>query len=421
MLIDCLSTTEEFADLFSDRSVLEAMLRFEAALARSQARLGMIPPADAALISAVTADKFDSAAIARNARMPASVAIPFVRELRAHSGSEFVHWGATSQDVIDTALILLLARARDILRRDHERLTAALRKLSDQHKHSVMLARTLLQPASPITFGYKVAAWYGGVTRSWRRLSESFDEGLLLQFGGASGTLAAYGNRGPALAAELAKELNIGVSPPWHTQRDRLARLVADLGVYTGTLGKIARDVVLLMQFEVGEVSEAGGGSSAMPHKRNPSRSAIALAAASRVPALVGVYLSSMLQEHERATGSWQSEWPTVAEIASSTGSALAAIAEVMNGLEVNPERMRANLEATYGTVLSEKAAMLLTSQLGRDAAQRAVADAVKKALQQKRPVADILNMDLGVVEDYLGSSEIFRRQLLEHLEKDPE
>jgi 3-carboxy-cis,cis-muconate cycloisomerase len=417
MLIDCLGTTEEFAALFSDRSVLGAMLQFEAALARAQARLGMIPQTAAESISAVTAEKFDAAAIAREARSSASVAIPFVQALKTHADTDFVHWGATSQDVIDSALILLLAQAREILRRDHERLRTALRTLSDKHKDTVMLARTLMQPASPMTFGYKVALWYGGVARSWLRLSQSFDHALLLQFGGASGTLAAYRDRGLALAAELAGDLNLTTAPPWHTCRDRLAALVANLGIYTGSLGKIARDVTLLMQFEVGEVSETGGGSSAMPHKRNPASSAVALAASGRVPALVAAYLASMVQEHERATGPWQGEWQTMAEIVCSTGSALAAVAGLFGTLRVHPERMRANLDATYGGVLSEKAAILLTPQLGRDAAQRAVADAVQKAHERQQPLENILNINLGSVEDYLGSSEIFRRKLLDDLE----
>jgi 3-carboxy-cis,cis-muconate cycloisomerase len=417
MLIDCLGTTEEFATLFSDRSVLEAMLRFETSLARAQARLGIIPRTAAESISAVAADKFEPAAIAREARRSATVAIPFVQALRSLTETDFVHWGATSQDLIDTALVLLLVQARSVLRRDHERLSAALRKLSEEHKDTVMLARTLMQPASPITFGYKVALWYGGLARSWRTLSQSFNEGLLLQFGGASGTLAAFADRGTALAAELANELNLTVAPPWHTERDRLAALVANLGIYTGALGKIARDVTLLMQFEVGELSEAGGGSSAMPHKRNPTNSSVALAASARAPALVAAYLGAMVQEHERAAGAWQSEWQTVAEIVSSAGSAVAAIAGLFENLKIHPERMRANLDATHGTVLSERAAILLIPQLGREAAQGAVADAVKKVHERRQPLESILNINLGSAEEYLGSSEVFRRKLLEDVE----
>ena len=417
MLIDCLGTTEQFATVFSDRSVLEAMLQFEAALARSQARLGMIPQTAADAICAVRTDKFAPTAIAREARDSASVAIPFVQALRRETGNDFVHWGATSQDVIDTALILLLAQARVLLQHDHERLSIAMRRLSTEHKSTLMLARTLMQPASVTTFGYKVALWYGGVSRSWRRLSESFDRGLLLQFGGASGTLAAYGDHGPMLARELSEELNLPVAPPWHTQRDRLAAIVADLGIYAGSLGKMAGDIILMMQFEVGELSETGGGSSAMPHKHNPSGSTVALAGCARIPELVAAYLGALVQEHERASGAWQSEWQTVAEIVCATGSVLTALCRVFETLEVSPQRMRQNLDSTYGTALSEKAALLLAAESGRAAAQEKVRKAVATAYQLERPLSEILNMNLGGPEDYLGSSEMFRRQLLEDVE----
>ena len=193
--------------------------------------------------------------------------------------------------------------------------------------------------------------------------------------------------------------------------------MVANLGIYTGSLGKIARDVSLLMQFEVAEVSESGGGSSAMPHKRNPSGCAIVLAAAARVPALVGAYLGAMAQEHERAAGAWQSEWPTVATAVSSAGSALDAIAGSIETLQVFPERMRANLDATGGAIFSEKAALLLAPKLGRDRAQQEVAEAVEKARQEQKRLEEILMIELGAPEDYLGSSEIFRRQALDEAE----
>ena len=274
-----------------------------------------------------------------------------VREVDERSAS-FVHWGATSQDLVDTAFIRLLIRAREILWRDHKRVTDALRTLSDRHAGTVMLARTLLQPAPPITFGYKVAGWYGALQRSWRRLEESFTDAVKLQFGGAAGTLASYGARGAELAAELGRELNLPVpAAPWHAHRDRLAGVVTDCGIYSGGLGKIARDVTLLMQHEVGEVSEPGGGSSAMPHKRNPAGSVVALASAARVPGLVSTYLSLMIQEHERAAGGWQAEWQTIAEVLGATGSALAAVADVIEHLDVHPDRMRANLEAVHGAV----------------------------------------------------------------------
>jgi len=421
-LIECLGTTEEIAELFSDRSVLESMLWFEVGLARAQARLGLIPRSAAeSIASAALAEKFDAAALAREARGSATIAIPFVKAMTARvrevddRSALFVHWGATSQDLVDTALIRLLGRAREILWRDHQRLTDMLRTLSERHAGTVMLARTLLQPAPPITFGYKAAGWYGTLKRNWRRLEESFTDAVQLQFGGAAGTLASYGARGTELAAELGKELNLPVPiAPWHAHRDRLAGVVTACGIYSGSLGKIARDVTLLMQQEVGEVSEPGGGSSAMPHKRNPAGSVIALASAARVPGLVSTYLGLMIQEHERAAGGWQAEWQTIAEVLGATGSALAAVADAVEHLEVNVGRMRANLEAMQGAVLSEKAVMLLGEQPG---ARELVAGALRKAAETGESLENILGLSLGQVEDYLGATEIFRQQLLKDSE----
>ena len=353
-LIDCLGTTEDFADLFSDGSVLAAMLRFEVALAHAQANLGMIPASAAESISrAAIPEKFDAAALAREAREHATVAIPLVRALTARvreidgPSADFVHLGATSQDVIDTALVLLLVRAREILARDEAGIERSLRELSEKHASAVMLARTLLQPALPTTFGYKVACWYAPMRRSWRAVERAFNDAALVQLGGACGTLAAYGDRGLELVSAVAKELGLKTPlAPWHTQRDRLGAVISGLGVYTATLGKIARDVTLLMQAEVGEASEPGGSSSAMPHKRNPAGSTIVLAAATRVPGLVSAYLTGMMQEHERAAGGWQAEWSTVASVVEATGSAVAAMKAVIEGLSVDPARMRANLTA---------------------------------------------------------------------------
>lgn len=424
-LIECLGTTEELAEVFSDRALMESMLRFEAALAKAQARVGVIPPHAAESISgAAVADKFDPAQLAREARESATLVIPLVKALIARvretdeSASDFVHWGATSQDVIDTAMVMLLRRAMEVLVRDHQRLRNALRVLSDRHAGTVMLARTLLQPAAPITFGYKTAGWYGAIQRSWRRVEVSFEDALRLQFGGASGTLASYGSQAVALTEQLAKELDLPAPvAPWHTHRDRLAAVVTACGIYTGSLGKIARDLVLLMQFEVGEVSEPGGGSSAMPHKRNPAGSVIALAAAARVPGLVATYLSLMVQEHERAAGGWQAEWQTIAEIVGATGSALAAVADSIENLEVHPDRMLANLEATHGAVLSERAVMLLTKDLGRSAAKEKVAAALRKVVETGQSLEDVLGFPLGRWEDCLGSAVRFQQELLKDSE----
>jgi 3-carboxy-cis,cis-muconate cycloisomerase len=341
----------------------------------------------------------------------------------------FVHWGATSQDVSDTALVLCLTRARSVLTTDHDRLASALRQLSDQHAGTVMLARTLLQPAPPTTFGLKAAGWFGAVSRCGQRMAEAFEEACVLQFGGASGTLAALGTHGPAVAAELARALALpNPGAPWHAHRDRLAALVAACGIYTGALGKIARDVALLMQDEVAEAAEPGGSSSTMPHKRNPAGCAVALAAATRVPGLVSAFLSGLPQEHERGVGGWHAETATVSAVVQATGSALAAMAEVMEHLEVDPERMRANIAATGGVVFAERAMMLLAPALGRDAASRVIAGAIEAArrgpggfvaaLRANPDVqAALAPSDLSTLttpEAYLGAAEQFRRQLID-------
>ncbi|HUK18134.1 MAG TPA: lyase family protein [Bryobacteraceae bacterium] len=419
-LIDSFASTDALSEVFSDAAVVRAMLRFETALAETQERLFLIPSAHAM----IQVDPPDPATFAWYARQSASLAIPFVKALTARvreidpQAAGFVHFGATSQDVLDTALVLMLRDARQILTGDHVRLESVLRTLSDRHAGTVMLARTVLQPAPPTTFGYKVAGWFGAIHRSWRGLSRAFDEALQLQFGGAAGTLAAYGDRGSELARELARELRLPLpEAPWHAHRDRLASLLAHCGVYTGSIAKIARDITLLMQPEIGEVSERGGGSSAMPNKRNPAGSVVALAAAARVPGLVAAFLAAMPHELERAAGGWQSEWPIVADVIQATGSALASVADTIAGLTVNPARMRANIEATHGAVFAEKAVMLLAPKLGREAAQSLVAEALKaKTLRQG--LAHVLTPEqletLASPEDYLGAAETFRRRLLE-------
>ena len=420
-LIDSFSTTSELAEMFSDDAVTAAMLRFEIALADAQARIGMIPQDAAAAIAKV--EKLPAESLADDARESASLAIPFVKTLTARvakidkKAADYVHWGATSQDVLDTALVLLLKQARTALARDHARLERILRELSDHHADTVMLARTVLQPAPPTTFGYKVAGWLGAVHRGWRRLSQAFDDALLLQFGGAAGTLASYGMHGPQLAVEIGRLLDLAVpAAPSHSHRDRLGCMVAASGVYCASVSKIARDITLLMQPEIGEVAEKGGGSSAMPNKRNPAGCVVVLAAAAQTPGLVASFLSAMVQEHERAAGGWQSEWPIVARTVQSTGSALAAMVDTLEGLTVNADRMRANIEATHGAVFAEKAAILLAPLKGRAAAQSLAAEASRGTLRDG--LAGALTPEqleqIDHPEDYLGAAETFRRRLLD-------
>lgn len=438
-LIESLSTTAPLADVFSDDSVLRAMLDFEAALARVEGKLGIIPRAAASAISAVARmATLDAAAIASEARHSGTPAIPFVRAFTESVREQnavaagFVHWGATSQDVCDTTLVLLLQKAQTILEADLRRLEKALQHLSQKHRNTVMLGRTWLQAAPPVTFGLKAAGWFGAVHRSHQRLNAAFADSLVVQFGGASGTLAALGKDGPKIAKALAAELHLA-SPdaPWHTQRDRLASLMCACGVLTGSLGKMAQDILLLSQNEIAEVAEpAGGGrggSSTMPHKRNPVGSALALAAAHRVPGLVSSFLSAMVQEHERAAGGWQAEWSIISAVVQSTGLAIACMAEVAEGLTVDEERMRANIEATNGIIFAERASVLLGKIIGRDKAHKLLEQASSRSVATRRRLSHVLAeipeasqhltaaelRDLENPGHYLGAAEDFRKALL--------
>jgi 3-carboxy-cis,cis-muconate cycloisomerase len=283
-----------------------------------------------------------------------------------------------------------------------------------------MLSRTLLQPAPPTTFGLKAAGWLAGAARSWSRIKSARHDACVLQFGGASGTLAAQGDRGLAVADALGRELGLPVPDvPWHAYRDRLAALVAACGIYVGVLGKMARDVSLLMQFEVGEAAEPGGGSSTMPHKRNPVGCAIALAAAARLPGLVSTSLVGLVQEHERAVGAWHAEWPALSGALGYAGGAAAAAARALASLEVDAERMRANIDPS---ALAERVTFLLAEKIGLGGAREVVAEAAK----QGRLLPDALREDERVAlspeelaaafepATYLGSSGEFVDRVLE-------
>jgi 3-carboxy-cis,cis-muconate cycloisomerase len=427
------------AEIFSDESVLRAMLQFEVALAKAQARVGVIPKRAAkAIAAAAQAGVFDVPKLAHNTLRAGTPAIPFVKALteivrrKDATAAGFVHWGATSQDVADTALVLLLQQAQPILGKDLTALESPLRTLSEKHKNTIMLGRTLLQAAPPITFGLKAANWLSAIRRSRERLDAAFAEAVVLQFGGASGTLASLGKDGPEVARKLAEELDLSCpEAPWHTQRDRLASLMCACGVLTGSLGKMARDIALMMQNEIAEVAEPAGdgrgGSSTMPHKRNPIACALTLAAANRVPHLVASFLSAMSQEHERGVGGWQSEWPTIAAIVQSTGAAASSMAETASGLSVDTKRMRANLEATNGLIFAERAMMLLAPKIGRDTAHKLIEAAVRKSVQEGKRLASVLaempdvtkHLDAAALrkleasQEYLGSAEVFRKAQL--------
>jgi 3-carboxy-cis,cis-muconate cycloisomerase len=417
-LLDPLFTTDAMREIFSDRRRLQGMLDFEAALARGLAHAGVAPAASVEpIVAQCNADHFALDVLAREAALAGNLAIPLVKALTAAvaksdaNAAGFVHWGATSQDAIDTGLVLQLRDALDLLARELAQFSSTLARVAETHQATLLAGRTWLQQASPVTLGLKVAGWLDAIHRRQARIAHARNEVLTLQFGGAVGTLAALGEKGPQVAAGLANDLKLKVpSIPWHTHRDRFAEVATALGLLVGTLGKIARDISLLAQTEVGEVlepAESGrGGSSTLPHKRNPVGSAVVLAAAVRVPALVSTMLTAMVQEHERALGGWHAEWETLPEIFLLAAGALAHMAHVVDGLEVYEEHMSYNLGATHGLILSEAIAIALAKHMGRSPAHQLVERAAHRALEARRPLRDLL-LDEQQVRAHFSPTEI--------------
>ena len=389
-----------------DRAWLQAMLDVEAALARAQAAAGVIAAAHAeAIAAACRAERFDAAAIGAEAAAVGNPAAPLVRALRAQVGdpaADDVHRGATSQDVVDSAAMLVARGALDALLGDLAGAASAAARLAGEHRATVMAGRTLLQQAVPVTFGLKAAGWLVALDESARRVRVVRDERLAAQLGGAAGTLAALGDSGLDVLERFARELGLAAPVvPWHTARTRIAELAAALGEACGAVAKVARDVVLLSQTEVGEVREGGegGGSSTMPQKRNPVAAVSALAGARQAPGLVATLLAAMEHEHERAAGAWHAEWAPLRALLIATGSAAAWLRDCLEHLEVDPERMRANLD---GALMAERAA----GALGREAADEIV--------RSGRPLAEALGDRMSADEvarlldpaSYLGAND---------------
>lgn len=438
-MLSPLFATETMGAIFSDRARLQAMLEFEAALARAEAAVGLIPASAAdAIVRTCLADNFDLVALARETAQAGNPAIPMVKQLTAlvakadAPAARFVHWGATSQDAMDTGLVLQMRAGLASLEADLQRMSADLANLAKVHAKTPIIGRTLLQQAVPVTFGLKAAGWLSAVERSRTRIAEAGGAARVLQFGGAAGTLASLGERGLDVAAELAKELALDLPDlPWHSHRDRLVDLAAALGLLVGTLGKIARDIALLMQTEVGEAGEPAGagrgGSSTMPHKRNPVGCAVTLAAATRVPQLVATLFAAMPQEHERGLGGWHAEWETIPEIFLLTSGALRQMADVVAGLTIDPARMRENLEATRGLIMAEAVMMALGDRIGRIEAHHLLEAACRRAVEQGAHLRDVLAQDPAVTahlppdeldrllapESYLGVAERFVQRVL--------
>jgi 3-carboxy-cis,cis-muconate cycloisomerase len=422
----------------SDRAWLQALLDFEAALARAEARAGLLPAEDAAAITAACrADSFDVAALGRAAAETGNPAAPLARALAAAvkgSAAGQVHRGATSQDALDTAAMLVAARALGPLLSDLHGAADAAAGLAAAHRATLMAGRTLLQQALPITFGLAAAGWLSGLDDAAARLEEVRRRRLAVQLGGAAGTLASLGEAGPAVVGYLAEELGLAAPAlPWHTVRTRVAELAGALGEAAGAIGKPARDVTLLAQTEVGEVRERGGqgrgGSSALPHKQNPIAAVSALACAARAPGLVATLLSAMVQEHGRAAGAWHAEWRPLSELLVTVGSAAAWLRDSLERLDVDGARMRANLDLTGGLLLAERVAAALAPALGGQAAHDLVAAAGADAAAAGRPFGDALaaraeisahlsRAEIGELLDpagYLGSAALFVDRALAH------
>ncbi|HET8743431.1 MAG TPA: 3-carboxy-cis,cis-muconate cycloisomerase [Gaiella sp.] len=399
-------------DAVSSRAWLQAMLDTERALALAEARVGVIP-ADAAQAIAESCDaaRFDVDRIAEEGRRVANPAEPLVRALVAEAGDagRWVHWGATSQDVVDTAAMLVTRDALELIDEELGGGAAACAQHARAHRETPMAARTVLQQAVPTTFGLVAAGWLEGVLSVRRRLRAIRAEGLAAQLGGAGGTLAALGADGPAVSSAFAEELGLAEAPlPWHTNRVRIGELAAALDVTAGALGKIALDVTLLAQTEVGEVAEGGGagGSSAMPQKRNPVGAVLAIAAARTAHAHASELTAGMAQELQRATGGWQAEWLALTGALAFTGGSAASLRATLEGLQVRPDRMAQNLARTDGLVLSERLAYLLAPFVGRPEAQRRVGDAVARAQASGGSLAAELAED-DEAADHLDAREL--------------
>ena len=389
-----------------DVACLQRMLDFEAALARAEAATAVIP-ANAAepIAQACRARSFDLATLAEAATRSGNVAIPLVKALTDKvaeadaDAARYVHWGATSQDMIDTAAMLGLRSGIDALLPDLDRAIAGFAKLARQHRDTPVVARTWLQHALPMPFGLKLAEYAAALHRSRRRLRRLRNEELVLQFGGAAGTLAALGDKGLLVAERLAQELSLRLpDAPWHSHRDRIAEAASVLAIVAGSCGKIARDVQLMMQTDVAEAfepsGEGRGGSSTMPHKRNPVAAATALAAATMTPGLAATILAAQVGDHERSAGPWHAEWPTLPTLLLVTSGALAAIVDIAEGLQIDVVRMRGNLDATGGLIMAEAITMALAERIGKRDAHHLVEAASKKAVAGKKHLRDVLTED---------------------------
>ena len=444
-LFGSLFVPDHIREAVSGRAWLRAMLDAEGALATAEARVGLITAKTAQEISrCCDPDRFDPGEIGRQGRASGNPVPPLVRALtEAVSGvsedaARYVHKGATSQDITDTAAMLVARRALGLVLDELNRVAAACARLVEEHRDVPMPGRTLLQQALPTTFGLKAAGWLVAVIEARQRLHEVRDSGLAAQLGGAAGTLASLGPDGTQVLREFARELDLAEPVvPWHTARLRIAELGSVLGLASGVVQKMALDVVLMAQTEVGEVAESSeggrGGSSTLPHKRNPVGATLASACARKVQGVVPVLQSAMTQEHERSAGAWHSEWEALSDALAFTGGAVAAMRESLDGLRVHPDRMRTNLDLTGGLLLTEHVTTVAAEKLGRLKAHDLVKKAAHRTLDNESSLREEILDDpkLGEVlspeavdaaldpERYLGSASEFVDRALKLYERE--
>jgi 3-carboxy-cis,cis-muconate cycloisomerase len=391
-----------FSQVMSAESFVRAMLDFEHALAAAEAEVGVIPQEAARIIGKACTDlSLSPETLAVEGKRSGSLAVPLIQALTDHvaradaRAAAFVHYGSTSQDVLDTALVLCLKPC--LVDADGVLATSVsfLAHHARRHAGVVMLGRTLMQPATLITAGLKIGRWAAALHRCRLRLSEARERALCVQLGGAVGTLDALGGHRTEVRRRLAARLGLGEARAWHNHRDELLRVMSELAIVTGTVGKVARDLALLSQAEVGEMLESVptkgvGGSSAMPHKRNPVACLQALTAAARAPGLMATLFSAALGEHERALGGWQAELVTIPELVDAAGGALDALERIASGLVVDAERMKANLDSLHGLVFSERLARLLARDTDRASAQALVDDWSTVVVREQRQLRDV-------------------------------
>jgi 3-carboxy-cis,cis-muconate cycloisomerase len=396
-------STAAMRRVFSDENRIQRYLDVEAALAKVQARLGIIPQAAAdEIVRHCDAAEYDLALLKQQTERIGYPVLPVVQQLVnkcANGVGEWCHWGATTQDITDTATVLQIREALDLVEAELVAISTALAKLARQYRDTPMAGRSNLQQAVPITFGFKAATLLSGFDRHRQRLKELRPRVLVGEFGGAAGTLASLGQDGLKVQEALMKELGLGQPAiAWHTMRDAFAETGGFLGLVTGTLGKIATDVKLMMQTEVEEVyepfAEGRGSSSTMPQKRNPISCNYILACTSMVRQNVAALLDAMVEDHERSTGPWEIEWIAMPEIFCLAAGALNQARFLLEGLEVDPARMRANLDLTRGLIVSEAVMMGLGPYLGRQRAHDLVYDICRKTITSRESFLDLLAAD---------------------------